>query len=258
MNQEESYIIISRKILNWEWYSDVNTKTLFLHMILKANWKCGRFCGQEIPRGSFASSYQNLSKETGLSIQNIRTAINHLKSTGELTVNQHAKYSVFTINNYSKYQQPNTQSNSQLTRNQQATNRQLTTIEEGNKGINIISAKADIGSKAEKSDIYITIRELYNSVCGSYPRLVKMSESRKKAINARINTGYTVDDFKTLFEKAEASDFLKGKNNRNWRATFDWLICDRNMAKVLEGNYDSLKQEVNQNESIDTCSIRLW
>ena len=85
-----------------------------------------------------------------------------------------------------------------------------------------------------------------------------MSESRKNAIKARLNTGYTVDDFKTLFEKAEASDFLKGKNNRNWRATFDWLICDRNMAKVLDGNYDSLKREVKEDEPEDPYSVRLW
>lgn len=36
---------------------------------------------------------------------------------------------------------------------------------------------------------------------------------------------------------AEASNFLKGQNNRNWSATFDWLIKDANMAKVLDGNY---------------------
>ena len=65
-----------------------------------------------------------------------------------------------------------------------------------------------------------------------------MSERRKKAVRARMNTGYTVDDFRILFEKAESSSFLKGQNNRNWSATFDWLIMDGNMAKVLDGNYD--------------------
>ena len=46
-----------------------------------------------------------------------------------------------------------------------------------------------------------------------------------------------MDDFKTVFENAEGSSFLKGKNDRNWSANFDWLIADKNMAKVLEGNY---------------------
>jgi len=61
---------------------------------------------------------------------------------------------------------------------------------------------------------------------------------RKKTIKARLNT-YSLDDFKNLFEKAEASDFLKGKNDRSWIATFDWLIKDANIAKVLDGNYDN-------------------
>lgn len=81
------------------------------------------------------------------------------------------------------------------------------------------------------------IADLYNSICVSYPRLNKLSEARKKAINARLKT-YTIEDFQTLFKKAEASSFLKGANNRNWSATFDWLIKDTNFAKVLDGNYD--------------------
>jgi hypothetical protein len=46
-----------------------------------------------------------------------------------------------------------------------------------------------------------------------------------------------MDDFRTVFENAEKSSFLKGRNDRNWSANFDWLIADKNMAKVLEGNY---------------------
>ena len=84
---------------------------------------------------------------------------------------------------------------------------------------------------------YQRIADMYNEICISFPKLKSLSESRKKAIKARMNT-YGEEDFRTLFEKAEASDFLKGKNNRNWTATFDWLIKDSNMAKVLEGNYD--------------------
>ena len=85
---------------------------------------------------------------------------------------------------------------------------------------------------------YQLIADMYNETCVSYPRLTTLSDSRKKAIKARLKT-YTVDDFKQLFIMAEASNFLKGANNRNWSATFDWLIKDNNMAKVLEGNYSN-------------------
>lgn len=253
------YMKISRKILEWEWYKDVNTKVVFFHILLKANWKNGRFQGMEIPRGSFATSYQSLAEETGLTVMNVRTAIKHLKLTQEITVSQHSKFSVITVKNYDAYQTVNKVANNQLTGNQQATNRQLTTIEEGKKERKEEynkSPKGDYESRTPESSIYATIRELYNSVCGSYPRLVKMSDARKKAISARLKTGYTLDDFQTLFEKAEASDFLKGANKRNWSATFDWLICDSNMAKVLDGNYDAKEGAANDPEP--TNSVRLW
>jgi len=92
---------------------------------------------------------------------------------------------------------------------------------------------------------YQFVADMYNSTCTSYPSIKSLSEARKKAIKARLNT-YTIDDFKTLFEKAEASTFLKGGNNSNWSANFDWLIKDANMAKVLDGNYDN-KPEISKN-----------
>ena len=85
---------------------------------------------------------------------------------------------------------------------------------------------------------YQRIVDMYNDTCVSFPRLKTLSDSRKKSIKARFNSGYTYEDFGNLFKKAENSNFLKGSNDRNWSATFDWLIKDSNMAKVLDGNYD--------------------
>ena len=91
---------------------------------------------------------------------------------------------------------------------------------------------------------YEQIKDMYNNICTSYPKLRSMSDSRKKAIKARLRQ-YSIDDFKFLFEKAENSSFLKGANNRNWSATFDWLIKDSNMAKTLDGNYDDRPMQRN-------------
>lgn len=95
----------------------------------------------------------------------------------------------------------------------------------------------EVDKEGEKKISYQLIADMYNETCVSLPSVRSLSEARKKAIRARLNT-YTLDDFKLLFEKAEASSFLKGGNGRNWSATFDWLIQDSNMAKVLDGNYD--------------------
>lgn len=94
------------------------------------------------------------------------------------------------------------------------------------------------GAAPHLSIPYQEIMNLYNATCVSYPRCKTLSEARKKAIRARFNAGYTLDDFRVLFTKAEASSFLKGKNNRNWSATFDWMLKDANISKVLDGNYD--------------------
>lgn len=134
---EGGFVKIDRKILDWEWYGNRNTRDLFQHMIYKANWKDGKFQGIDIPRGSFVSSYPKLSDELNLTINEIRTAIKHLLSTGEITVKAYPKFSVFTIQKYCIYQDVNSQStdesqsdHSQGTGRSQADHSQLTTIEE--------------------------------------------------------------------------------------------------------------------------------
>lgn len=140
------YIKISRKILEWEWWGNINVCRLFIYMLLKANWKDGNFQGREIKRGSFVSSYPRLESETGLTINEIRTAILKLKSTGEITVKSYSKYSVFTIKNYDSYQDINSQNNSQCntqsTGKSQSINSLLTTIEEKKERKNNISVIA--------------------------------------------------------------------------------------------------------------------
>lgn len=114
-----------------------------------------------------------------------------------------------------------------------------------------LELEKDIEIEKRENIDYQQIADMYNATCVSFPRLTKLSEKRKKAIKARLNT-YTVEDFKRLFKMAESSSFLKGQNNRNWSATFDWLIADGNMAKVLDGNYqdraDSKPREETQEE----------
>ncbi len=127
---------MNRKILDWEWWSDVNTYRLFTYMLLVANWKDGRFKGIDVPRGSFVSSISKLSMETNLTVDEVRTALKHLKSTGEITSKSHSKFTVFTVENYNKYQANPKQDTKQIPNKSQAVPRQIPTIEEGNKEIN--------------------------------------------------------------------------------------------------------------------------
>lgn len=92
----------------------------------------------------------------------------------------------------------------------------------------------------EKSQKEIT--DLFNSLCPSLPQIKYLSEDTRTILEKQLGK-YTLDDFKLLFQKAEASDFLKGENDRKWAASFEWLIEDQNMAKVLNGNFDNRKSK---------------
>lgn len=75
----------------------------------------------------------------------------------------------------------------------------------------------------------------YNSVI---PTIRDIKGKRKDAVRARVRERGK-KSLATVFEKAAASDFLNGTNDRGFFATFDWIICPNNFIKVLEGNYDN-------------------
>lgn len=86
--------------------------------------------------------------------------------------------------------------------------------------------------------------DLYHSICKSFPSVKAISQARQQAIKARLEK-FSLEDLKTVFENAENSSFLKGSNDRKWSATFDWLLNETNMVKVLEGNYaDKGRKEI--------------
>ena len=93
-----------------------------------------------------------------------------------------------------------------------------------------------------------SVVDLYHSICVSYPRIRSLSDARKKAIKARLKT-FSMDDFRTLFQNAENSSFLKGVDG-GWKASFDWLIKEANMLKVLEGNYTDKPKRYGYKEKV--------
>ena len=120
-------------MLTWEWYDDPPTMVVYVHLILSANIDNVIWHGIEIPRGSLISSYAKIAKQTGLSIQQTRTAISHLETTGEITRSAHSKFTVFTLNNYDKFQEVTQKSTSKSLKNQQASPNQPTSNQQQNK-----------------------------------------------------------------------------------------------------------------------------
>jgi hypothetical protein len=120
MKKATGFITLHRQIQDWEWYRNPHTAFLFIHLLLSANYVDGMFQGRLIKRGQLVTSLTNLSTGTGLSYQQARTALAHLRSTGEITDETNNQYRIITIVKYDDYQKVT----DKLTGNQQATNRQ--------------------------------------------------------------------------------------------------------------------------------------
>ena len=90
----QGWIKIHRRILDWEWYTKPSTCHLFNHLILKANHKNNNWCGIEIRRGQLITDLRTLAKESGLTFQQVRTALKHLNSTQEITQTSTNKYTL--------------------------------------------------------------------------------------------------------------------------------------------------------------------
>jgi hypothetical protein len=132
------FIKLHRKITEWEWYSDINTFRIFLHLLLTANFEDKKWKGIDIARGQLITSLEKLAKSTSLSIQQVRTALEKLKSTSEITVKSTSTYTLITLTNYNVYQNKidlintidNTQDDKRTTNEQQTNNKRITTTKE--------------------------------------------------------------------------------------------------------------------------------
>ena len=100
----EGWIKLHRKLIEWEWYSDQNTKSLFIHCLIKANIKDKVWRGVIINKGQFFTSIGNLAFELGLSVKQIRISISKLEGTGDIVHEGASKGTKITVCNYSTYQ----------------------------------------------------------------------------------------------------------------------------------------------------------
>ena len=219
------YIKLSRKILEWEWWDDINTCRLFIYCLLKANWKDGRFKGMVIPKGSFVSSIPKMSDETSLTIREIRTAISHLKSTGEVTCKSYAKYTVFTVKNYCEYQQSDLQNDRQATGKRHSNDMLTTTIEEYKEGKN---NKKEDTNVSKKKFVPPTVEEV-RAYC--------------QERNNKVDPQKFVDFY-------SCKGWMVGKNHmKDWKAAVrTWEKSSRQSREAPAKKYDANKGMMTSND----------
>jgi len=123
---KQGWIKLHRSLLDWEWYDDMNVKVLFLHCLFKANHADKNYRGTVVKRGTFLTGRDLLAVETGLSVQQIRTAFTKLKSTNELTIKSSRQGTVVEVVNYDKFQDTTNKPTNKPTNEQPTSNQQVT------------------------------------------------------------------------------------------------------------------------------------
>lgn len=246
---KQGYIKLYRQITDTPVWADSDKLKLWLMCLMKATHdEKTQVVGNqiiELKAGQFITGRAALSDDFNRDVKKDRRVdgltlfrwLSLFEKMEMLNIKKTNKYSLITVLNWDKYQGRRTSNEQQLNNNRTSDEQQLNT----NK-----NEKNDKNEK--KEDIcYQQIADMYNNTCVSFPRLTKLSDARKKAIKARLKT-YTADDLQKAFTLAEQSDFLKGANNRNWSATFDWMLKDTNLAKILDGNYTNNSSKMSSNE----------
>ena len=104
MQRLNGFVKVHRKLVQWGWYQDYVVKDLFLHLLLTASFRESQWMGRTIEKGQVITSYAHLAEELGFSVKQIRTALNKLKSTGEVASESTNRYTIITVVNWEKYQ----------------------------------------------------------------------------------------------------------------------------------------------------------
>lgn len=235
----------NRKIRHLRRLPEGNNIVLIWVMLLTMAGRCNAggmiFLTENIPY-----NHKMLADELGFEENTVRLALNALEKMDMVVMNN----GCFTIAGWGEHQNiegmDKIREQNRLRKQRQRENQRLLPEMSRDCPVTVTGCHATEEDKEQEKDTDIKNKEekitcqqvvaLFHEICKSYPVVRTLSDARRKAINARLKN-YSLEEIRTVFENAESSSFLKGKNERNWSANFDWLISDKNMAKVLDGQY---------------------
>lgn len=217
-HENEGFISLYRSILRWEWYNDIPTCRLFIHLLLTANYKDARSKGRAIRRGQCLTSIKKLAKETGLTFQQTRTALEHLKSTNEITSVSNPQGTVITVKNYVLYQRAtclatNDQQTTNIRSNKRPTHDQHTTSNKDNKEkrekkIPSLS-RLSLPVYGEFKNVHLSDAEIekLRAVSASYLKYIEALSGHKESKGAKYKNDYaTLRNWIRRDEKKEEHD----------------------------------------------------
>lgn len=232
----EGWISLHRKFLEWEWYDDLNTKSLFIHCLLKANHTGKKWRGIDIKKGSFITSRNHLSIETGLSEQQIRTALKKLESTNEITIESTKLNTLISVCNWAKYQDSNQPNNQVATKEQPSSNQVATTTNNDNKDNNEDKLK----HKEPKYE-YLAEREILREVYSLFDKKYFNTEPKKQKWLDEIRKLIELDkeDKQTIIEVIKFA-----RTDEFWSSNFLTITSLRKKNKSGISKFDQIKAKV--------------
>lgn len=207
------YIKIHRKLLDWGWYSDTNTFRVFMHLLLIASYEDNEFRGHKIKAGQAVCGRKQLAADLGMSERSVRTALDHLKSTNEITITTTNKFSIITIENWGKYQlrdgesgqQNDQQSDQQPTNNRPATDH-----------------TQEIKKVRNKEDIY---RDVPEPLKEAFMEWAKMRDKIKKPITSKATVTRALN---TLYKLSKRTDvqiqIINQSTDKCWQSFYELKV----------------------------------
>lgn len=230
----EGWIKLHRKITKWDWYTNANTFRLFVHLLITANSKKDDWKGIVINRGECITGRKILSDELQISEQEIRTSLQHLKATNEITIKSTNKYSIITVCNYEEYQglPPVKQPAKQPAKQPQTRSKEDKEINNS-----IISWRDDFS---------IYLDELKKNVEEIEKDAVWIAEQEQ--LNPNVDIMATIKKGVAVFWGVETEGYLNKKkqktNTINWKSTFAKNM-DKNIVWKRKKPIDDLPLEQN-------------
>jgi hypothetical protein len=221
------WILLHKKIMEWEWWDDAPTRNIFIYLLLKANHKKTMYKGVKVQRGQLITGREKLAFDNNLSQQQVRRVLSNLQTTGEITNKTTNKYTLITINNYESYQPK------EPTKNQQ-TPTQKTDKQPHKKETNETNEIKKSTSRSFASD---TLPSPFKEVVKTYEEafstsLLAWSPKRKAHVAARL-ASFPLEHVMQAIQNYAADAFYRGENDRGWKADFDF--CVRSDEQIEKG-----------------------
>lgn len=220
------WIKLHRSLLDWEWWDDRSTTRIWLTILLSVNHEPKRWHGIDIKAGEMVTSYARLAEKSGLSVRAVRTALEHLKSTQNVTCKPTKHYTIISVVKWADFQgidiMTDTPTDTQLTNKRHTTDKQPTT------------------NKNEKNDK--NIRNIF--ICPTLDEVTAYCRQRHNKV-----------DPQTFIDFYESKGWMVGKNKmKDWKACIrTWEKSDvkcfgRKSGHVVIEPPDYIKEPVNWDE----------